>query len=106
MRSRRPGDRTHATVVRAQSGNVSVSTATSSGLSTVWDMAAAIRSPLALVRWISRAPSSVSRCSSACSGSRSTAATRGSALVGGSSSFATRPDWTTTRTSSSTGSTS
>ena len=80
-RSFSPGLSTHATVVRAQSSCASVVTSCAPGPSTSWSIAAATRSPLTLVRCISRPPASP--CAAAprpAAGGSSTAATRGSAL--------------------------
>lgn len=101
-----PGLSTQPIVVRTQSWYPSDSMVVRSGPVTSWPMAAATRSPLTLVRWMSRPPSSVVSSSSACNGDSSTAATRGSRLCGGSDSFATSSDWRISRSGPSTASTS
>ena len=70
-----------------------------------WSIPAAIRSPLAVVEWASRAARSRAPHHSGRRGSVR-AADRGSLPAAGRGSFATSSEVTTTRTSSSTGSTS
>ncbi len=76
------------------------------GPSTRWSAAAASRSLLRTVEWISPSRVPFAACSSPCSGDSSAAATRGSPSVRAISSLATSSDCTTTRTCSSSGSTS
>ncbi len=71
-----------------------------------WSIPAAIRSPLARVRWASRADARGDMKSSASSGAASAAAARGSFDIGGIGSLATSSDWTTIRVGPSSGSTS
>lgn len=76
------------------------------GPSTRWSAAAATRSSLRVVEWISPSRVPPAKCSSETSGDSSAAATRGSPVARGISSLAASSDCTTTRTCSSSGSTS
>ena len=69
-------------------------------------MPAAIRSPLARVRWTRLTRRPLWALSSAISGAASAAAARGSFDSAGTGSFATSSDWTPMRAGAPTGSTS
>ena len=92
-------------VSRARSGSVSVQECVASWQFTTCRMAAATVRPLRFVRCISPAWPSWLPFSIPSSGASSAAATRGSPLIGGSSSLVTSSDCTTTRTGPSSDST-
>ena len=107
IRSFSPGSRRTVAVTRATSSVDSGLTASPSGPSITWSIAATMRSPLDLVEWTRIPRWSSCACHSERSGSISSAPARGSMSIGaGTGSFATSSDWATTRTPSSIGSTS